>query len=77
MSRVNMELYKNASGCEDPTAGEAIENVEKKSGNEGEKERKERFYKLLGTIFNVCELSGFHLEGRITVKDMKTGKIWR
>ena len=37
----------------------------------------ERFTKLLNLIFRLCELSGFHLEGRITVKDLKTGKIWR
>ncbi len=65
------EVYKNASGCDDPTAGAAIENASSDS-----KENK-RFYKLLMTIFNICELSGFHLEGRITVKDKKSGKIWR
>ena len=24
-----------------------------------------------------CELSGFHIEGRIVVKDVKSGRIWR
>ena len=37
----------------------------------------ERFQKLLNTIFTICELAGFHIEGRIAIKDCKTGKIWR
>lgn len=37
----------------------------------------DRFHKLLDTIFSICELSGFHIEERIIIKDKKTGKIWR
>lgn len=36
-----------------------------------------RFQKLLRLIFTICELSGFHLEGRITVRDKNTGRIWK
>lgn len=36
-----------------------------------------RFRKLLNAIFCICELSGYHLEERIVVKDLRTGKIWR
>ena len=25
----------------------------------------------------ICELSGFHIEERIIVKDKKTGRIWK
>ena len=60
-----------ASGCKDLTAYEAIKKVDK------EKLAEERFKKLLTTIFCICELANFHIEGRITVKDKKTGKIWR
>lgn len=35
------------------------------------------FIVLIMTIFTICELSGFHIEERIIVKDKKTGKIWR
>lgn len=38
---------------------------------------KKWFHKLLNTIFTICELAGFHIEGRIAIKDCKTGKIWR
>ena len=36
-----------------------------------------RFQKLLRIIFTICDLCGFHLEGRITVRDKKTGRIWK
>lgn len=60
--------HKNHEGYHDPTAGEAVKNVS---------EDCERFYTLLDTIFNVCELADFHIEERIVVKDKRTGKIWR
>lgn len=61
-------LQKNAEGYYDSTAYEAMKNMDKED---------ERFRKLLHTIFDICELSGFHLEERIVLKDMQTGKIWR
>lgn len=62
---------RNASGYMDPTAYEAIRNVER------EAEAEERFKKLLNTIFDICELAGFHIEERLTIRDKKTGKVWR
>ena len=63
---MNKEIL-NGSGCKDLTAYEAIKNTE----------REERLTKLVMTIFNICELAGFHVEGCIVLKDKKTGKIWR
>ena len=62
------DVSKNASGYIDPTAYKAITKVDAEEA---------RFRKLLDTIFNICELSGFHVEGRIVVKDKRTGRIWR
>lgn len=62
------DIRRNASGYFDPTAYQAIKNIE----NEDDK-----FHKLLDTIFNICELSGFHLEERIVLKDINTGKVYR
>lgn len=62
---------RNASGYMDPTAYEAIRNVER------EAEAEERFKKLLSTIFYIADLAGFHIEGRLTIRDKKTGKVWR
>ena len=61
----------NASGCKDLTAYQALKNIE------AEEKAEARYKKLLATIFSICELSGFHLEDRIVLKDKKTGKVWR
>ena len=62
---------RNASGCMDLTAYEAIRKAD------AEAEAEARFKKLLSTIFYICDLAGFHIEGRLEIKDKKTGKIWR
>ena len=66
------EDRKNAEGYSDPTAYEAIRNVERGADLDDD-----RFHSFLDTIFSICELSGFHVEERIIIKDKKTGKIWR
>lgn len=70
MSR-DQDPRRNASGCMDLTAYEALRNIEQEALAEA------RYKKLLSTIFYICDLAGFHIEGRITIKDKKTGKIWR
>ena len=62
---------RNASGCMDLTAYEAIRNIER------ETEADARFEKFLQTVFNIADLSGLHIEERLVVKDKKTGKVWR
>lgn len=64
------DLKKNSEGYPDPTAYHAIKNVEQDSDSE-------RFHKLLESIFAICELSDFHIESRIVVKDKRSGKVWR
>lgn len=60
---------KNAEGYSDPTAYEALRNIETKED--------ERFHKLLYAIFNICELAGFEIEGRIVLVDKRSGRVWR
>lgn len=62
---------RNASGYLDLTAYKAIE----KADRDADAER--RYKKLLSTIFYICELAGFRIEGRLILKDKKTGKVWR
>lgn len=64
---MNKEKY-NASGCADPTAFEAIKNVEKD---------RQRVTKLINNIFYICDLAGFSIEGRIVLKDKNTDEVWR
>lgn len=63
---MNKEIF-NSSHYKDFTAYEALKNVE----------NEERVKKLLSTIFYIVNLAGFRIEGRIALKDKKTGKIWR
>ena len=60
--RTNSERYS------DPTAYEALRNIDKED---------ERFHKLLHTIFYLCELAGFEIEGRVVLIDKKTDRVWR
>lgn len=62
---------RNSSGCMDMTAYKAIESADR------DRDAEERFKKLLSTIFYICDLAGFHIEGRLEIRDKKTGKIWR
>lgn len=64
----NNDLKRNGSGYVDPTAYEAIKNIERDA---------ERFDKYIHTIFAISELAGYHIEERIVVKDLRTGKVWR
>lgn len=62
------DLRRNAEGYSDPTAYRAIKNTDREDEN---------FHELLHTIFNICELYGFRIEGRIVLVNEVTGKVWR
>lgn len=61
-------LRKNASGYSDPTAYQAIMNVDADAA---------RCNKLIHMIKDMCDLAGFKVDGRITLVDQETGKVWR
>lgn len=63
----NNPRYNN-EGYADPTAFEAMRNMDKED---------KRFHKLLHTLFYLCELAGFEIEGRVVLVDKKTGRVWR
>lgn len=62
------DLRRNASGYFDPTAYEAIKNVENDE---------KRFHDLLHTLFYICDMAGFDVSERIVLTDRQTGKTWR
>lgn len=62
------EFKKNASGYSDPTAYEAVKNIDSDMAS---------FQKLLTAIFAMCDVAGFHIEERIVLRDKKTGKVYR
>lgn len=67
------DLRYNAEGYYDPTAYEALTNVEV----EGVKSEKDRVYRVRGCLMRVCELAGFKIEGKIVLRDLRTGKVWK
>lgn len=67
---------KNAEGYDDPTVYNAMKNVANVKIKQDEEDY-ERFRKLLKMIFEMCELADFHVEGRMTLKDKRTGKVWK
>ena len=74
-----MIRYNNCEKYSDPTAGEAIFNIEKER-RKIEKKKKinqehNNFTNTLQKIFDLCESEGYHVENRIWLKDMKTGKV--
>lgn len=61
------DFKRNASGYYDPTAYDAAKKIQ----------TEERIKDLLGVIRYVTRLAGFEIEGRITFRDKKTGKLWK
>ena len=59
----------NPSGCYDPTAMEAIDNLNK--------DRVEAARKVIKTMQNVAHLGGFEVANRILLRDKESGEIWR
>ena len=68
----NNEKY-NASGCADPTAYEAIGNVRKQDRKKLDKTVNALIKELKATI----AAGGFTLQGRIVLKDIKSGAIFK
>lgn len=62
------DFRKNGSGYYDPTAYNAIKNVE---------ETKKKVSIVIKTLQSVAHLAGYSIEGRIVLKDKETGEIWR
>ena len=65
---------RNAEGYLDLTAYEALKNIEESYNHDRDDVR---FHTLLHTIFHLCEVAGFQIEGRIVLKDKHSGRIWR
>lgn len=72
-SRDRYDIDKNGDGYPDPTSYTAIRNIEGVGGRDIEGEK---FGKLLHTIWNLCSLAGFEIQGRITIVSKETGRVW-
>ena len=59
---------KNASGCNDPTAYNAIQNID---------EEEEEFKKLFRTLRYICNVAGFEFDGRICIRNKESGRVYK
>ena len=67
--------YRNHEGYADPTASAAMRNVMKPRVMTSD--HNPRIGALLKTIFYICNLAGFSIDGRITFRDKKTGVLYK
>ena len=63
---------RNASGCIDRTAYEAIRRVSKSASEE-----RRKINRLVGGLLRICELAGYEFVGTMAFKNVDTGKVWR
>lgn len=71
--------YANAAHeakTEESAAPEKQEMSERKRNFMKLPREDQRFYNFLHLIFNMASLAGFRIEGRIKVRDLKSGKTW-
>lgn len=61
------DTRRNAEGYPDPTAFDAMANIESK----------ERARELIAQILTLCKDSGFELVDRIKIYDRRTGRIYK
>lgn len=61
----------NGEGYSDQAAGYAL------SKSKPDKDEEAKFRRLIKIIVNICDMAGFKVEGRITLKNKKSGRIWR
>ena len=59
---------KNASGCSDLTAYNAIQNID---------EEEEEFKKLIRTLRYICNVAGFEFDGRICIRNKESGRVYK
>ena len=59
---------KNASGCSDPTAYQAMMNIN---------HEEEAFKKLFRTLRYICNVAGFEFDGRIRIRNKESGRVYK
>lgn len=72
----NGKPWLNNSGCPDPTAYAAINNIRKEEKIQNQSVD-DKAHKVISTMKNILDLSGFELVGRIEIRHKKSGKIYK
>lgn len=67
--------YLNNSGCPDPTAFEAMKRIQKEEKIQNQID--DVAHKVVTTIKNILDLSGFELVERVQIRHKKSGKYYK
>lgn len=67
---MNDNPRKNGSGCNDPTAYEAIKNIEGKPRKQRDKDVSD----FIIIVKRLAEITDFEISGRIVLIDKRTGR---
>lgn len=68
--------WLNGSGCPDPTAYAVMKKIQREERIQNQP-IDEAAHKVVVTIKNIMDLSGFELVGRIQMKHKNSGKIYK
>lgn len=76
MAEERKSIYRNAEGYNDPTTGEALDNIAREE-RQRESDRLAVISELIPILKKTAELVGFEVVGRIVLQDKETGKKYR
>lgn len=70
-------LLRNDEHYADPTPGKVIEDLEKQEPDPHKAEDTERMDRSLAIAKSAFKLAGFEVIGRIVLRNVRTGRIYR
>lgn len=70
-------VVRNDEYYADPTAGKVIEDLEKQEPDPKKAEDTERMDRSLSIAKSAFKLAGFEVVGRIVLRNVRTGRIYR
>lgn len=70
-------VIRNNEHYADPTAGKVIENLDKPEPDPLKAEDTERMDRSLAIAKSAFKLAGFEVIGRIVLRNVRTGRIYR
>lgn len=70
-------VIRNDEYYADPTAGKVIEDLEKQGPDPHKAEDTERMDRSLAIAKSAFKLAGFEVVGRIVLRNVRTGRIYR
>lgn len=74
------EMKKDVNVENSNIAEEIVENIKTENQENNKFHRdpvKNRFFKLLGMLFKLADISGFRILNRLEIQDKKTGRVFK